>query len=37
LTSPANDCWAVLKLGRIDDAGDVTAGTAARVLQHLKI
>ncbi|MGX9575540.1 hypothetical protein [Mesorhizobium sp. f-mel] len=31
------DSWAVLKLGRIDDAGDVTAGTAARVLQHLKI
>lgn len=31
------DSWAVLKLGRIDDAGDVTEGTAARVMQHLKI
>ena len=31
------DRWAVLKLGRIDDAGDVAEGTAGRVLQHLKI
>lgn len=31
------DRWAVLKLGRIDDAGDVTAQSRPRILEHLKI
>lgn len=31
------DCWAVLKLGQVDDAGKVADGTRVRVLQHLKI
>lgn len=31
------DRWAVLKLGRIDDAGDVTAQSRWRILEHLKI
>lgn len=31
------DRWAVLKLGRIDDAGDVATGSRQRVLEHLKI
>jgi ABC-type branched-subunit amino acid transport system ATPase component len=31
------DRWAVLKLGEIDDAGEVTTNTRARVLEHLKI
>lgn len=31
------DRWAVLKLGEIDDSGDVGEGTHERVLEHLKI
>lgn len=31
------DRWAVLKLGRIDDAGDVTPASRERILAHLKI
>ncbi|MGE0006094.1 MAG: ABC transporter ATP-binding protein [Parvibaculaceae bacterium] len=31
------DRWAVLKLGRIDDTGEVAAGARARILEHLKI
>lgn len=31
------DRWAVLKLGEIDDSGEVGSGTHARVLAHLKI
>ncbi len=29
--------WAVLKLGRIDDAGEMDSGSRARILAHLKI
>ncbi|MBC7285502.1 ABC transporter ATP-binding protein [Hoeflea sp.] len=31
------DRWAVLKMGEIDDSGDVGEGTRGRVLEHLKI
>jgi len=31
------DGWAVLKLGMIDDSGDVEDGTRDRILEHLKI
>ena len=31
------DRWAVLKLGRIEDRGEVAEDTRARVLDHLKI
>lgn len=31
------DRWAVLKLGRIDDAGEVGGGARHRILDHLKI
>ena len=31
------DRWAVLKLGMLDDQGDINGETQARVLQHLKI
>jgi branched-chain amino acid transport system ATP-binding protein len=31
------DRWAVLKLGMIDDSGDVEPGTRDRILEHLKI
>lgn len=31
------DRWAVLKLGRIDDAGEVTSDSRRRILEHLKI
>jgi ABC-type branched-subunit amino acid transport system ATPase component len=31
------DRWAVLKLGQIDDTGDVAAGSRGRILEHLKI
>jgi branched-chain amino acid transport system ATP-binding protein len=31
------DRWAVLKLGQVDDTGDVAAGSRARILEHLKI
>jgi ABC-type branched-subunit amino acid transport system ATPase component len=31
------DRWAVLKLGRIDDTGDVASGSRGRILEHLKI
>lgn len=31
------DRWAVLKLGQIDDTGDVAAGSRSRILEHLKI
>ncbi|WP_212523530.1 ABC transporter ATP-binding protein [Actibacterium sp. MT2.3-13A] len=31
------DRWAVLKLGEIDDSGEVGAGSRERVLEHLKI
>jgi branched-chain amino acid transport system ATP-binding protein len=31
------DRWAVLKLGQIDDTGDVASGSRARILEHLKI
>lgn len=31
------DRWAVLKLGQIDDAGEVTAASRARILDHLKV
>lgn len=29
--------WAVLKLGRIDDASEMDSGARARILAHLKI
>jgi ABC-type branched-subunit amino acid transport system ATPase component len=31
------DRWAVLKLGEIDDAGEVDAESRQRILEHLKI
>jgi branched-chain amino acid transport system ATP-binding protein len=31
------DRWAILKLGEIDDAGDVVADSRERILEHLKI
>jgi ABC-type branched-subunit amino acid transport system ATPase component len=31
------DRWAVLKLGRLDDEGDVTAEARRKILEHLKI
>ncbi len=31
------DRWAVLKLGAIDDQGEVTSGTRERILDHLSI
>jgi len=31
------DRWAVLKLGAIDDQGEVAGDTRARILEHLKI
>jgi ABC-type branched-subunit amino acid transport system ATPase component len=31
------DRWAVLKLGQIDDAGEVASGSRERILEHLKI
>jgi ABC-type branched-subunit amino acid transport system ATPase component len=31
------DRWAVLKLGQIDDTGEVASGARVRILEHLKI
>ena len=31
------DRWAVLKLGQIDDTGEVASGSRGRILEHLKI
>lgn len=31
------DRWAVLKLGRIDDEGDVVSEARQKILEHLKI